>query len=139
LGTPSNFLSDLKSVLQNKELSKFGDSIVNFIYNAAIFEETQKSRGVKVWDSCLAQACRNTKLREYVGSKKNAGDLGDAVEAFIAYVYLRNKVIINEMISILSTHIHQDLSLLATQEKEVCKKAFTSLINFLCNKLGISN
>ncbi|MHA1212505.1 MAG: ribonuclease III family protein [Candidatus Heimdallarchaeota archaeon] len=137
MDTPTPFASDLRSILSNKDYSRFGDSIVNFIYNAAIFEVTQHSRGVKVWDSCLAQACRNSQLRKYLGTRKNAGDIGDAVEAFVAYVYLKNKNTINEMIMILSKNLNQNKKLLQTQEKELCAESFTLLINVFCEKLGI--
>jgi len=138
LDTPINFNPDLKAVLLDKNLSKFGDAIVNFIYNAAIYEETEQSKGVKVWDSCLAQACKDSHLRNFLGTRKNAGDIGDAVEAFIAYVYLRNKSSINDMIQILFRNINQNRQLLAKQEKELCTESFTELINFFCAKMGIS-
>jgi hypothetical protein len=137
LDTPANFSLDLKTVLLDKNLSKFGDAIVNFIYNAAIFEETKQSKGVKVWDSCLAQACKDSHLREFLGTRKNAGEIGDAVEAFIAYVYVRNKSSILEMIQILFRNIHQKKQMLANQEKELCTESFTVLINSLCEKIGI--
>ncbi len=137
LDTPTHFTSKLRTILSNKEFAKFGDSIVNFIYNAAIYESTRILKGVKVWDSSLAQACRNSLLREFVGTRKNAGDIGDAVEAFIAYTYLKNKNVIGDMIMILSKSINQNKTLLQDQEKELCAISFTFLINILCEKLGI--
>ena len=137
LDTPTNFQSDLRSVLLDKNLSRFGDAVVNFVYNAAIFEETQQSKGVKVWDSCLAQACKDSPLRNFLGTRKNAGDIGDAVEAFIAYVYVRNKNSISEMIQILSQNISQKKHMLENQEKKLCTESFTLLINTLCKKMGI--
>ncbi len=136
MSAPTNFTSDFREILSNKDFSKFGDSIVNFIYNAAIFEVIQQSRGVKVWDSCLAQACRNSQLRMHLGTRKNAGDIGDAVEAFVAYIYLKNKNTITEMITILSKNINQNKNLLRDKEKEVCTESFTSLINHFCEKFG---
>jgi hypothetical protein len=137
LDTPPTFEIDLKSVLLDKNLSKFGDSIVNFIYNAAVYEVTQQSKSVKVWDSCLAQACRDSNLREFLGTKKNSGDIGDAVESFIAYVYLKNKTSLPEMIKILSRSIRNKKNLFLTKEKDICTESFTILINFYCDKIGI--
>lgn len=138
MDTPTSFVIELKEILLNKDFSKFGDSIVNFIYNAAVFEIMNQSRGTKVWDSCLAHACRNSKLREFLGTRKNVGDIGDAVEAFIAFMYLKNKKIINEMILVLSRNIDKNKNFFQVKEKEICTESFTLLIDNLCEKLGIN-
>jgi len=133
LDNPNN----LREILSNKHFSKFGDSIVNFIYNAAVFEISQKSKGIKVWDSCLAQACRNSQLRGYLGTRKSAGDIGDAVEAFIAFIYLKNKNTLPEMITILTKNLRKSIGLFQENEKELCTESFTLLINHFCKKLRI--
>ncbi|MCE7739495.1 MAG: hypothetical protein KAU62_11565 [Candidatus Heimdallarchaeota archaeon] len=138
MDSPFEFTPDLNELLLNKKLAKFGDSIVNFIYNAAVYNATKELKGIKVWDQCLAKACRDSPLRKYVGSRKNAGDLGDAVEAFIAFIYLRNPINITEMISILTKSITINKHLLKLNERELCSKAFTVLLDELCKNLGIS-
>lgn len=137
MDTPPTFKLDLKSVLLDKNLSKFGDSIVNFIYNAAVYEVTQESKGVKVWDSCLAQACRDSHLREFIGTKKKSGDIGDAVESFIAYLYIKNKTSLPEMIKILARNIRSKKDLFSSNERDICTESFTNLLNFYCEKIGI--
>ncbi len=127
------------TLLLNNKLARFGDSIVNFIYNAAVYNVTNELQGVKVWDKCLAHACRNSPIRKFVGTRKNAGDLGDAVEAFVAFSYLKNPTTITEMISILTKSITINKHLLEEDERELCAKAFTDLVNDLCNNIGLNN
>ena len=111
---------------------------VNFIYNAAIHNATHKLSGIKVWDKCLAQACKNSPLRKFVGTRKNAGDLGDAVEAFIAFVYLKKPSAITEMISTLTKSITINKHLIELEERELCAKIFTDLVEDLCEDLGMT-
>ena len=129
---------NLLEILLDKNLAKFGDSIVNFIYNAAIFEATEQLKGVKVWDKCLAEACRMSPLRTLVGSKKNAGELGDVVEAFMGFLYMkRGKKILEQTIDILKRFITQNWSEKGKNEQELCKEAFTHLLKILCEESGI--
>ncbi len=130
---------NFEEIISISDFAKFGDSIVNFIYNAAIFEAESKLQGVKVWDNCLSNACKNSPLRTYVGSKKNKGDLGDAVEAFIGYVYLAKKFSVNQMIDILTKYIKLEGDKIKGKEQEKCSAAFTYLINQLCEKLDIKD
>lgn len=130
---------NFEEIISNSDFAKFGDSIVNFIYNAAIFEAESKLQGVKVWDICLSRACKNSPLRTYVGSKKNKGDLGDAVEAFIGYIYLTSKFSVNQMIDILTKYIKHDGEKNEENEQEKCSAAFTFLVNQLCEKLDIKD
>ncbi len=127
----------LEEILLNTNFAKFGDSIVNFIYNAAVYESKQKLQGIKVWDKSLADACRNSPLRSYLGSKKNSGELGDAVEAFLSFVYIKNKNSIYDMIKILSKFLREKWNLSDKTEQVICGEAFTHLINQLCDELKI--
>jgi dsRNA-specific ribonuclease len=135
----TSFTNTLKfeEIFSNNDFAKFGDSVVNFIYNAAIFKATSKLQGVKVWDSCLADACKKSPLRSYVGSRKNKGELGDVVEAFIGYVYLTNKFQINQLIDLLTQHLKHRIDQEVKNEQELCSAAFVYLVNQLCDKLGI--
>jgi hypothetical protein len=134
----TSFIKNLEfeEIFSNNGLAKYGDSVVNFLYNAAIFEANSKLQGIKVWDSCLAEACKNSPLRSYIGSRKNKGELGDAVEAFIGYVHLTNKSTIDKLIDILAKFLRHRKSQ-EENEQELCSAAFTHLINMLCDQLGI--
>jgi hypothetical protein len=130
---------DLQRLLLDKNLAKFGDSIVNFIYNAAVYEATKKLQGIKVWDKCLAEACRSSPLRNLVGSKKSAGELGDVVEAFIGFLYIKkNKAILNHLVEILKRFIIQKWAASNESEQKICAEAFTHLLCVLCEEMEIS-
>jgi hypothetical protein len=136
LDSPSIDLK-LDEILLNTNFAKFGDSIANFIYNAAVYESKQKLQGIKVWDKSLAEACRNSPLRSYLGSKKNSGELGDAVEAFLSFVYIKNKSSIYDMIKTLSKFLKEKWNLSDKTEQAICGEAFAYLINQLCDELKI--
>ena len=127
----------LEKILLDTNFAKFGDSIVNFIYNAAVYDAKEELQGFKVWDKSLAEACRNSPLRSYLGSKKNSGELGDAVEAFLCFVYIKNKKSIYDMINILAKFLKEKWNLNDKTEQTICGEAFTHLINQLCDELGI--
>ncbi|NPD87115.1 MAG: hypothetical protein HGN29_00220 [Asgard group archaeon] len=135
----ASFINTLKfeEIFSSNDFAKFGDSVVNFIYNAAIFEAQTKLQGIKVWDSCLAEACKKSPLRSYIGSRKNKGELGDAVEAFIGYIYLTHKFPLNQMIDILAKYLKHRSGHDEKNEQELCSAAFIHLVNHLCDKLGI--
>ncbi|MHA1687063.1 MAG: ribonuclease III family protein [Candidatus Heimdallarchaeaceae archaeon] len=129
----------LEDILLNHDLAKFGDAVVNFIYNMAIYDSQHKLQGIKVWDKCLAHACLNSPLKNYLKNQKKQGDVADAVEAFIGYLVLENRDILSHMISILSRHLNTDLSNV-TNERELCTNAFTQLLLTICKEknIGIS-
>ncbi len=127
----------LDEILVNTNFAKFGDSIANFVYNAAVYESQQKLQGIKVWDKSLAEACRNSPLRSYLGSKKNSGELGDAVEAFLSFVYMKNKNSIHDMVNILAKFLREKWNLGDKTEQVICGEAFTHLVNQLCNEMKI--
>ena len=138
LDASNNKEINLLELLLDKNLAKFGDSIVNFVYNAAMFEATDQLMGIKVWDKCLAEACRMSPLRNLVGSKKNAGELGDVVEAFIGFLYMKKgKNILEHMIEILKRFIAQNWREEGKNEQELCKEAFSHLLKVLCKEAGI--
>jgi len=135
----TSFINTLKfeEIFSNKGFAKYGDSLVNFIYNAAIFRVKSELQGRKVWDSCLAEACKKSPLRSYAGSRKNKGELGDVVEAFIGYVHLANKATVDQLIDILVLFLKHENNQEERNEHELCSAAFNHLINQLCNQLGI--
>ncbi len=137
LDSPNNLPLNLKNILSNSNFAKFGDSLVNFLYNVAIFEATKNLQGVKVWDQSLAEACRNSPLRSYLGGRKNAGELGDAVEAFLGFLYIKNPLVLPEMITTLSRFIRNNSHLYQKNEKKLCSAAFSHLINYYCKKNDI--
>lgn len=126
------------TILTDKNYAKFGDSIVNFIYNAAIYESSKIMGGIKVWDKCLAFACKNSPLKSFIGRKKDSGELGDTVEAFIGYIYSKDRTMLDKMVNILSNFLKQKLILKEKDEIKICSEAFAHLLQTLCKSLDIS-
>ncbi len=125
-------------ILSNHNLAKFGDSLVNFLYNVSVYKSTQKLNGIKVWDQCLADALKNSPLRKFAGSRKKKGELADATEAFLAYCYIRDENKFTDMINILTQYITlSKLSKPEKEEKEMCSLIFSKLLNELCEKMNI--
>jgi len=112
---------------------------VNFIYNAAVYDALRTLQGIKVWDVCLANACKKTVLMKYIGKKKKkTGEIADSVEAFIGFLYIKNKRNLGEAIEILTDIIKKNNRFSQKKEKEICTEAFTQLIKHFCEKHNIS-
>ncbi|MHA1283369.1 MAG: ribonuclease III family protein [Promethearchaeota archaeon] len=125
-----------KSIGTDKGLAKIGDSIVNLIYSVAKSIYLTKIRnfkiairtGKKVNQIILSNALKNAGFKgEYAKSRANAHDMADTVEALVAYVWLRNKISIEEMIDILVNNFKGEFNE-RKQEIEAAINAFTELL-----------
>ncbi|MCD6459000.1 MAG: hypothetical protein B6U95_00690 [Thermofilum sp. ex4484_82] len=96
---------DNKKIYQklDKNLAKFGDSIVNFVVSAALTIFYKKPQGVKVKNHVLRSAWLNTHNR--LGVRKPFLMPEDLAEAYIAYLWLTHKLSIEDMIKILISHL----------------------------------
>ncbi|UJG39787.1 MAG: hypothetical protein K9W45_07940 [Candidatus Heimdallarchaeum aukensis] len=126
---------NLNEILNNKHLAKFGDSVVNFVYSYALFKAYNILTGIKVSDYCLSEACKTSPLRNYVGTRKKKGELGDAVEAFIGYIVIQNESKLLEIVSNLVHFLKMSKMALKQPEDEICVKVFSFLLNKLFNEL----
>jgi len=126
---------NLNEILNNKHLAKFGDSVVNFVYSYALFKAYNILTGIKVSDYCLSEACKTSPLRNYVGTRKKKGELGDAVEAFIGYIVIQNESKLLEIVSNLVHFLKMSKMVLKQPEDEICVKVFSFLLNKLFNEL----
>ena len=68
----------LEEVLLDKSLASLGDAFVNFVYSFALSEKTGKPIGVKVQSRILAEAIKNSGLREYLPSRTDRHSQGNA-------------------------------------------------------------
>ncbi len=125
---------DLKHILTDKNLAKFGDSLINFLYSIAKSIVTGVFCGEKVSDKSLASAIRETPLINKTRPRSNVNEQADAVEAFCAYLWLKPKVSLEEMATIIVQAIEGlDLSH-HKNEKAAEKQAFKILIENLLVK-----
>jgi hypothetical protein len=119
---------DLKEILADKALSKFGDALVNFTYSLAKSIVLQMPTGEKVPDKTLGSALRATPLRQQVPSHAKIGTLGDAVEAFLAYMWLTDRLPLHHIIEILVENLkHRDLSD-RKKERRAARDAYINLL-----------
>ena len=120
---------DLKQILTDKALSKFGDSLVNFTYSIAKSMVLRMPTGEKVPDKTLGSALRATTLRKQVPSHAKMGTLGDVVEAFIAFMWITERLSLQQIVEILVDNLkHRDLSD-RKKESRAARDAYLSLLN----------
>ena len=125
-----------KNIGTDKGLAKLGDSIVNLTYSMAksIFLTRNNPRnrvirtGNKVSKKILAEALKNADLKPFAKNRGDAHDMADTVEAIVAYVWLSNKMSIDDIIEILWTSFSGDF-IIRNQEIETARQAFTTLLN----------
>ena len=126
---------DLKRILTDKNLAKFGDSLINFLYSVAKSEVTGEFCGEKVSDKALADALRETLLKNETRPRSTVNDLGDAVEAFCAYLWIKQLTSLEEMVNILINAINGMALGYHKAEKTAEKCAFKALIELLLAKM----
>ena len=126
---------ELKHVLNNKTLAKFGDALINFLYSLAKSAVTREFCGEKVSDRSLAAALRETPLKPELRPRSTVDDLGDAVEAFCAYLWIKQLVSLEEMVDILSNAIKGLPLGYHKADKAAEKYAFKALIEFLHSRM----
>ena len=125
-----------KNIGTDKGLAKLGDSIVNLTYSMAksiyLTRNNPRNRvirtGNKVSKKILAEALKNADLKPFAKNRGDAHDMADTVEAIVAYVWLSNKMSIDDIIEILWTSFSGDF-IIRNQEIETARQAFTTLLN----------
>ena len=117
-------MNSKRSFSRKKNLSKFGDSFVNFIYSLAKSLTINEYTGKKVSNSCLSQALVKSKIEKPSGADKH--EKGDFVEAYIAEAWLENVISIDDCVKILKRELMNfDLK---KDEKEATISAFSKLL-----------
>ncbi|MBY9004668.1 MAG: hypothetical protein KGD73_11890 [Candidatus Lokiarchaeota archaeon] len=125
-----------KTIGTDKGLAKLGDSIINLTYSMAksiyLTRDNSNNRtirtGLKVSKKILAEALKNADLKPFAKNRGDAHDMADTVEAIVAYVWLSNKMSLDEIIEVLWKSLSGDISI-RNQEIETATKAFTTLLN----------
>lgn len=125
-----------KAIGTDKGLAKLGDSIVNLTYSMAksiyLTHNNPRKRiirtGNKVSKKILAEALKNADLKPFAKNRGDAHDMADTVEAIVAYVWLSNKMSVEEITEILWTSFSGDF-IVRNQEIETARQAFTNLLN----------
>ncbi|MGQ4915067.1 MAG: ribonuclease III family protein [Candidatus Asgardarchaeia archaeon] len=127
-------MENLQSIALNKNLAKLGDNLVNLLYSLALTLVSNCAQGRKVSDKILAKALQDAGLRQYLPKRLTTHDRGDAVEAILAYLWLNNRLDINEAAMFLSKYLSKES--LKSKEIELfeASNAFKELLKLYLSK-----
>ncbi|MHA1166282.1 MAG: ribonuclease III family protein [Candidatus Hodarchaeales archaeon] len=117
------------SVLHNQGNAKLGDGFVNFLFSMAKSLCQERTTGLKVADSVLSEAYRQSSLSKHVKLKGNKDILGDKVEALLLWTWLSGYMDLMEMTAILRDNIDPSSLKHHKTEKLTSIVAFTALFN----------
>ncbi|MBC7131171.1 hypothetical protein H5T51_08195 [Candidatus Bathyarchaeota archaeon] len=92
---------NLTEVLMDHDLASLGDAYINFIYSLALSKKKGKPSGAKVKGSVLAEAIKQTDLRQNMPSRISRHTMADAAEALAVYAWLHNYITLEECVEIL--------------------------------------
>ena len=91
----------LTEVLTDHGLASLGDTYVNFVYSLAVSNKKGKPVGRKVKGSFLAEALKNSGLREALPSVMSRHKMADAAEALIVWAWLNSRMTLKESVAVL--------------------------------------
>jgi hypothetical protein len=114
----------IDAIMNDKGLAKIGDGLVNFCYSLAKSAVLGVATGEKVRDSVLAQAIRATPVYRKIGRRTDAGDAADAFEAIMAYLWLAQKITIEEFVKLLIQNFEIDSKTSRKKEDLAAAHAF---------------
>ncbi|NJE07541.1 hypothetical protein E3E31_03210 [Thermococcus sp. M39] len=120
----------------DKNLSKFGDSLVNFIFSLALSEYLGYPAAGRVPNSSLALALDRAKLSHLIPPRTDKHGKGDIAEAIIAYAWLEKKISIEEAAEIIKKNLTPDVVHFA-KRKEIIGLAFGELLKVIKERLGL--
>ena len=95
-------MDKLATILRDRKLAQFGDSLLNFAYSLALTRSTKTPVGVKVKDKILANAAKTAGLRKQLPRRVDTGDVANSVEALVAEAWLKEVLNLNEIVDCLT-------------------------------------
>lgn len=134
-------LSHLRGIVRNHDLAKFGDVLTNFIYSLAKTRIKKYPFGEHVYDKVLAEAMRQTNLRELMPSRITSGQIGDGAEALIGHAFLEEILAIEEMVALIEeiiSPINEAGEQLKYLERDLMIVAFVKLLEEIVTKIEVS-
>jgi len=121
---------------KDKNLSKFGDSLINFVFSLALSEYLEYPSAGRVSNASLTMALEIAGLRHLIPPRTDKHKKGDIAEAIFAYAWLENKITIEEAAQILKTNFTEDVTHFA-RKKEIIGKAFGEVFKVIKERLEI--
>ncbi|GEM_PF-1142258 len=110
----------------NKDLAKLGDAIVNFIASASLTIFFKKPIGLKVKNTILKQAWLAVYGR--AGIRRGLMSPQDLAEAFIAYLWLKEEVNIEDMLKIFARRLFELTPATREEVEEALKLSIEDLL-----------
>ena len=101
----------MRQIMRDKQLASLGDAFVNFVYSLALTRLKGYPQGTKVSDRILAQALRQSGLRDRLGTRVTKKDLANASEAVLAKAYLNNLLTTDESVQLICRSENPDAGL----------------------------
>jgi len=133
-------LSHLRGIVRNHDLAKFGDSLTNFIYSLAKTKTKNKPFGERVYDKVLAEAMRQTNLRDLLQSSITSGQIADGAEALIGHAFLEELLTLEEMVAMIEeviAPINQEGEQPKYLERDLMIIAFVKLLEEIVSKTEV--
>jgi hypothetical protein len=112
----------MRQVMRDRQLASLGDAYVNFVCSLALTRLKGYPQGTKVSDRILAEALRQSGLRDRLGTRVTKKDLANASESILAEAYLKDLLTIEESVRLITQHSENpadglsDLLKLATEK-----------------------
>ena len=119
---------NIESIMHDKGLAKVGDNLVNFCYSLAKSLVLGYTTGEKVRDSVLARAIRSTSIYHHMNRRADAGKAADAYEAIMAYLWMKEKISISDIVSSLSGSLSIDKTTSRKKEGEIAAESFRKFL-----------
>ncbi|NJE84688.1 hypothetical protein E3E23_02365 [Thermococcus sp. CX2] len=121
---------------RDKGLSKFGDSLVNFVFSLALSEYLGRPTGERVPNASLSMALELSGLRHVVPPRTDKHGKGDIAEAIFAYAWLEGKITVEEAVEILKENFTEDVTHFS-RRKEAIGKAFAEVFKVIRERLEL--
>jgi hypothetical protein len=125
----------IDAIMNDKGLAKIGDGLVNFCYSLAKSAVLDEATGEKVRDSVLAHAIRTNPIYHQIGRRTDIGGAADAFEAIMAYLWMTNKLSIEEFVEILIQNLEIDSKTSRKKENASAAYAFQIVLEKNINNL----
>jgi hypothetical protein len=113
---------EFTKILSDRKLAQLGDAFVNFVYSLALTRSIGEPIGTKVSDRVLADAARMAGIRKLLPKRTTRGDVSNAVEALVVYVWLHNYMTMDEILAILEAQIDSPSDAFTTLSEKIIKK-----------------
>ncbi|NJE46363.1 hypothetical protein E3E35_02830 [Thermococcus sp. GR7] len=120
----------------DKGLSKFGDSLINFVFSLALSEYLGRPTGERVPNASLSIALELSGLRHVVPPRTDKHGKGDIAEAIFAYAWLEGKITVEEAVEILKENFTEDVTHFS-RRKEAIGKAFAEVFKVIKERLDL--